>query len=150
MGTLICRVELSKHQGIILTVENKDDQITQTIVMDGTAITTTVKGSDETSTITQIQDSVAIKCKTFTLDAETITTTSTKQTRHKSGEKIEILCDKDIQVSATAEAKYKAKKTLIESTAAAEVKAPNLKLTGEAVTEVKGALINIKGSVKFG
>lgn len=59
-GKLVCRIELDKEKGIILTVENDDQKITQTIVMDGTNITTTVKGSDHTSAITQKKDGIQI------------------------------------------------------------------------------------------
>ena len=44
MGTLVCTVELDKAKGVTVKVENADDQITQTVVMDGTSITITVKG----------------------------------------------------------------------------------------------------------
>lgn len=81
---LICEVKLSKESGITVVVINEADGITQTIHMDGTQILTKVEGKRETSTITQREDSIAIKCKTYTVDAETITCTSTKQTKHES------------------------------------------------------------------
>lgn len=149
MGSLVCRVELDKKKGIILTVENGDDKITQTIVMDGTAITTAVKGSEQTSTIIQKQDSIALKCKTFTLDAETITCTSEKETLHESGGNFAIKSKKNIGASATSKAEYKAANTTVESSAKTEVKGATLELSGTANAEMKAPIIklNAQGSL---
>ncbi len=144
MGTLVCRAELNKELGIILTVENSDDQITQTIVLDGTSITTTVEGPDETSTITQKQDSIAIRCKTFTLDADTITCTSAQKALYKSNGGTEIASGAGLLVSAGNEAHYKAgNSTLIESTTDTVVKGLDLKLSATAGAEMDGATIKI-------
>ena len=61
--TLICSVELNKEkgQGIIVKVQNASGQITQTIQMDGTKVTVTVKGAQSTSTITQDSESLELK-----------------------------------------------------------------------------------------
>jgi hypothetical protein len=144
MGTLVCRAELDKHDGIILTVENGDDGITQTIVMDGTSITTTVEGPVETSTITQKQDSIAINCKTFTLDAETITCKSTMDTKHESVMAFDIQSGTSLDVTATADATYKALNSTIESTVQTGVKGKILDLEGTASAELKGAKIKVE------
>ena len=107
MGTLVCRVELDKQKGLILTVENKEGKITQTAVLDGESITITSKGEKETSTITQKPESIAIKCKDFTLESETITCKSTKDTLHKSEQKFDLQSTKDMTMQS--EAKYTAK-----------------------------------------
>jgi hypothetical protein len=143
MGTLVCRIELDKKKGVLLTVENGDDKITQTLVMDGTSITTTVKGSDETSTITQKQDSIAMTCKTFTLDAETITCKSTKETLHESGQNFDIKSGKNISVAADSAAEYKAMNTTLESTSKSEIKGGTLVLSGSGSAELKGASIKL-------
>jgi len=155
METLVCRIELDKKKGVMLTVENDDDQITQTIVMDGTSITTTVEGPDETSTITQEQDSIALECKTFTLDAETITCKSTKDTLHDSGQNFDINSGKDVGVSATSKAEYKAMNTTVESDIKTEVKGASIKLdaTGlmdliaKGIATLEGSIVNIKGKL---
>ena len=175
MEKLVCRIELDKEDGLILTVENGDASITQTIVMDGTSIKTTVAGQSETSTITQKQDSIAVKCKTFTLDAETITCESEKKTLHKSGQDFDINSGKNLNISAASDAKYKAINTTIESkteTVAKGSQSASLKLsTSESVLEgvsikldskgmldllsngiatLKGTIVNIKDIVKLG
>ena len=163
MGTLVCRIELDKKKGVLLTVENGDGKITQTIVMDGTNITTTVNGSDETSTIIQKQDSIALKCKTFKLDAETITCKSTKETLHesgqnfniKSGQDFDIKSGKNIGVSATSNAEYNAVNTTVKSTVKTEIKGVSIKLdaTGmmdlisSGIATLEGSVVNIKGKV---
>ena len=143
MGTLVCRLELDKIKGIILTVENGDGNITQTIVMDGTSITTTVKGAQATSTITQKQDSIAIDCKTFTLNAESITCKSTGKTSHESGQDFDVKSSNNLNVSATNAAKYTALNTTLESTAETKVNGATLKFSGTASAELKGPMITL-------
>jgi hypothetical protein len=143
MGTLVCRVELDKTKGIVLTVENAEGNITQTVVMDGTKITTSVKGSSETSTIIQKEDSIHIDCKTFTLNAESITCKSTGETRHESGQDFAIKSTKNVNVAATCDAKYTAINTTLESTAESKVNGMTLKLSGTASAELGGATIKL-------
>ena len=144
MGTLVCRVELDKQDGIILTVENGDEGITQTIVMDGTSITTTVEGPIETSMITQEQDSIAINCKTFTLDAETITCKSTMDTKHESTMAFNIKSGTSLDIEATADATYKALNATIESTVQTGVSGKVLDLEGTGSAELKGGKVKVE------
>lgn len=102
MGTLVCKVELDKVKGITVTVQNDDDKITQTVTMDGTTLTIKVAGQSDTSTWTQKADSIAIKCKTFTLDAETITCTSDKATKHESKDIFSVHSAKDMTLKTDA------------------------------------------------
>jgi phage gp45-like len=134
MGTLVCRVELDKTKGIVLTVENGQDAITQTIVMDGTSITTTVIQKD---------GSIHIDCKTFTLNAETITCKSTNKTHHESGQDFEIKSTSNVNVAATGDAKYTALNTTMESTSETKVSGITLKLSGTASAELKGPSITL-------
>lgn len=143
MGTLVCRVELDKKKGIVLTVENAQGKITQTVVMDGTKVTTTVKGSSETSTIVQKEDSIQIDCKAFTLNAETIKCISTKETRHESGQDFAIKSTNNINVSATNAAKYTAMNTTMESTSETKMSGMTLKLSGTASAELKAPSITV-------
>ena len=77
---LECKIQLDKKKGIILTVIGEDANNTQVVTLDGSKVTITVKDSKNTSTIVQMPESIAVKCKTFTIDAESIQTTSTKKT----------------------------------------------------------------------
>jgi hypothetical protein len=74
MPKLVCTVEMSKKRGISLTVEDIAAGITQTITMDGTTlvlkVARKVAGKETASTFTQKADSIAIKCKDFSIEAE--------------------------------------------------------------------------------
>lgn len=173
MGTLVCRVELNKQQGLILTVENGDDDIVQTIVMDGTSITSTVEGAAETSVITQDQECISIQCKNFKIDAETVTCKSAGKTDFSSGEDFEIASQANLKVKATMDADYEAMNATFKAQTNTEVKGLNVKLIGDAaadftapmakvdatgmldlsaggIANVKGSVVNISGLVKMG
>ena len=114
---LVCTIELSKTAGVTITVENADDKINQTVVMNGTSIVTTVKGNDATSKITQLQDQVKIEVKDFILEAETITCTSTKATSHKSEDVFAVESTKDMTLKSAAKLTEEAAEDVsIEST----------------------------------
>jgi hypothetical protein len=156
MGTLVCRVELNKDKGLILTVENKEGKITQTAVLDGKSITITSKGEEETSTITQKPDSIAIKCKNFTLESETITCTSTKDTLHKSEQKFDVQSTKDMTLKssakytadATGDLSLSGKKVAASAQDKAEISGMNVTVNGKSKTEVKGMTLTLSGTTK--
>ena len=166
MGALVCRIELNKEEGLILTVENEDGKITQTAVLDGNSITIICKGEEETSTITQKPESIAITCKDFSLDAETITLKSKKDAIYKSEEKIDIQSTKEmtlqsdasltgkatsdvkisgraVDVSADNKAGFSGMSTLIQATGKAEIKAADLALSGSTKAEMDGLKVKI-------
>ncbi len=146
MGNLVCRVELDKKKGIVLTVENSEGKITQTVVMDGTKITATVKGANDTSTITQQEDGIQIDCKAFTLHAETITCVSKKETTHESGEDFTIKSKGNLNASAVSDATYKAMNSAMESSSETKIGGMSLKLSGTTSAELKGAMITVDAS----
>jgi phage baseplate assembly protein gpV len=103
MAKLVCTVEMSKDRGVTVKVENADASITQTITMDGTTLTLKVAGSDYTSTFTQKADSIAIKCKDFSIEAdETLTCTSGKATRHESRDILTLQSREDMTLTSSA------------------------------------------------
>lgn len=169
MGTLVCKIELDKNQGITVTVDNADGKITQTITMDGTTLTIRVKGESQTSTITQKAESIAIKCQAFTLEAETITCKSTKATVHESQDTFTIKSTKDMtlessaKISATASSdmNLSGKNIVISATQAltgkggsgvtiqssgGEVKAQGMTLTlkGDTAAKLQGLTVDVK------
>lgn len=148
MGTFICRIEMNKETGITIKVDNPDASIVQTIFMDGTAITTTVKGPTDTSTITQKQDSIAIKCKTYTLDAETITCKSTKDTKHESMQNFNIKSLQDTKLTASMNLEQKATLDAKMSGLNIEIKGSvSTKVSSGAMLEAKGQLTTLEGSI---
>ena len=96
MATLICTIELDKAQGLTIKVEDPDGKLTQTVTIDGKAITLEVKGDSDTSTVVQKPDSVTITCKAFTVEADTITLKSKKASEWKSEDTLDARERKDM------------------------------------------------------
>jgi hypothetical protein len=155
MGTLVCTVEMSKDRGISVKVENADGSITQTITMDGTTLTMTVAGKDNTSTFTQKADSIAIKCKDFSVEADnTITCTSRKATLHKSEDALTLQSTKDMTFSSSAKLTQSASSDVALSGAnltataqsAAKIKGMTAEVAGDQSLALKGLALNMSGS----
>ena len=176
MGKLVCTVELDKEKGVTVKVENADDQITQTVVMDGTSITITVKGSSETSTYVQKQDSVTITCKDFTVDAtgtltlqsqkasswtsqDTLSLESTKDMSFTSKAKLTQSATQDVKLSSNANVAVEATSNLdmkgmqTSLTASAgdnKVEGVNLKMAGKAQAELSAPMTKVAAQGKLG
>jgi hypothetical protein len=171
MGTLVCKIELDKTKGITVTVENADGQITQTLTMDGTSITTKVQGQSDTSTIVQKADSIVVTVKDFTVNASgEITFTSTKASQWTSQDILKLTSTKDMTFtssakltqSATQDAKLSSSANVtVEATSAfkasgmtaamsasggeAKVDGLTLKLSGQSNAEMSGAMAKVSG-----
>ena len=156
MSTLVCRIELDKNQGIILTVENEEGQITQTAVMNGESITFTSEGANDKSTITQKPDSVVIKCKDFTLESDTITCKSTKDTLHSSEGKFDIKSTKDMTLTSTAkltedatsDISIKGMKVSVSADDKAEISGLDTAVNAKLKMEMGGTTLAIKGEAQ--
>jgi hypothetical protein len=159
MGTLVCTVEMDKQKGVTVKVENADDSITQTVVMDGTSITITVKGSEETSTIVQKQDSVTITCKDFTVDATgTLTLKSAKESSWASQDILKVESTKDMTFTSSAKLTQSASqdaklssnaKIAIEATSNLDMKGMQTSLTGTGgETKIEGLTLKMSGQTQ--
>ncbi len=156
MGTLVCRIELNKQEGITLTVENKDGKITQTAVLGADTITITSKGDKETSTIVQTPDSVTINCKHFLLDSETITCKSSKDTLHDSSGKYDVQSQQNMTLASKAKLSGKADGAVdisgLKIAAAAKNKAElsgaSVNISGTSKTDVSGGQLALSGQIK--
>jgi hypothetical protein len=129
MSALFCRVELSKTDGIVITLDNKDGGITHTLVFNGNDITTTSKGDSGTSTITQAPDKITMDCKTFELTAETISCSATDTADLSSGSDFSINTDANLNASAAMDV---------------GVDGMNINLTGSAQINASAALIKMQ------
>jgi hypothetical protein len=129
MSALFCRIELSKNDGIVITLDNKDGGITHTIVLNGDDITTTSKGSGDTSTIVQTPDKISMTCKTFELRAETITCAASNTTKLTSGSDFTINSDANLNAKAAMNM---------------ALKGTNIDLTGSAQITGKASLIKLQ------
>jgi hypothetical protein len=176
MGKLVCTIELDKEKGVTVMVENADDQITQTVAMDGESITITVQGSSETSTIVQKQDSVTITCKDFTVDAtgtltlksqkasswasqDTLTVESTKDMTFTSSAKLTQSASQDAKLSSSANVAVEAtskldmkgmQTSLVASGGDNKVEGVNLKMAGQAQAELAAPMVKVAAQGKLG
>ncbi|PTL85389.1 hypothetical protein [Vitiosangium sp. GDMCC 1.1324] len=176
MGKLVCTVELDKQKGVTVKVENADDQITQTVVMDGTSITITVKGSEETSTYVQKQDSVTITCKDFTVDAtgtltlksqkasswtsqDTLSLESTKDMTFTSSAKLTQSATQDAKLSSNAKVGIEAatnldlkglQTSLTASGGENKLEGLTLKMSGQSQAELSSAMVKVAAQGKLG
>lgn len=143
MGKLVCTLQFSKTAGVTLTVENADDGITQTVTLDGTTLTIKVDDGSNTSTITQKADSIAIQCKDFSVDAETITCTAEKAAKHSSsGDVIELRSAKDMTLESSAKLVQKASSDV-------DISGANVSAKATSAATVKGASVTASASQKL-
>ena len=153
MGKLACRIELNKQNGITVTVENEEGGITQTLVMDGDAITITCAGQEQVSTITQTSDSISITCKTFTVEAERITCHSTGETILKSDEECTVRSagtmtfdsETDLIAKAAAKAQVSGQAVEVAAKEALNLTGATVEVSGKEEVEVSGAKLGLTG-----
>jgi hypothetical protein len=152
---LVCTVEMSKETGLTVMIVNADASITQTITMDGTTLILKVAGSENTSTFTQKADSIAIKCKDFSIVAdETITCTSGKASLHKSDDTLTLQSSKDMTLTSSAKLTQSADSDVKVSGAnvntvaqsAASVKGLTAEVAGDQSLTLKGTQANLSGA----
>jgi hypothetical protein len=133
MAKLICTIDLDKEKGLIVTVEDPEGKLTQTVTLDGKAITLEVKSDSDTSTIVQKPDSISLTCKAFSVDADTITLQSKKESAWTSEKTLELKSTEDMTLTSSAKLTQKATKdAALSSDANVQVKATQ-KLALEAM-----------------
>lgn len=186
MGALICTIELNKTGGTTVCVKDEEGKITQTIVMDGKSITvkvlkeddsksatitmdqtkivSTVAG-DETSTVTQVHDTLTMKVKNFVVDAETVKVTSSKTTDVEAKDAMTVKATKALAVSTDDAFTLKSMKAMtveatgamnVETKQAFELKGVKIEAKAEAAMtiqaggdlELKGSVVNITGNAR--
>ncbi|OJH40280.1 hypothetical protein [Cystobacter ferrugineus] len=131
MGKLICTLEMDHEKGLTLKVEDPDGQLTQTITLDGKAITLEVKSSSDTSTVVQKADGITLRCKAFSVEADTITLESKKDSAWKSQQALQLESTQDMTLTSGAKLTQKATgDAALSSNANVQVKA-----TGKLVLE---------------
>jgi len=149
---MLCKVEMIKATGIVVTVYNDKDEITQTVTMDGTSII--IKATDgtaeNTSTITQKIDSIAIDCKTFTLTADTISCSSKTDSKYASDKTLEISSSKDMTVDSKGKYTLTSSEAMSQtSSAALTLKSSSaMKLESSSTFDASGTTSTVKGQSK--
>lgn len=141
MTKLVCTLEMSKERGVTITVANAEGEITQTLTMDGTTVTLTVKGASETSSWTQKAESIAIACKDFTLAASnSITCTAAKTASYASTEgDTKVTSGADLVQEATGDVSVSAANIALAATGAATMKGNTAAVTGQQSLALEGA-----------
>jgi hypothetical protein len=186
MGALICTIELNKTGGTTVSVKDEEGKITQTIVMDGKSITVKVLKEDdsksatitmdqtkivstvageETSTVTQVHDTLTMKVKNFVVDAETVKVTSSKTSDFEAKDAMTVKATKALSVSTDDAFTLKSMKAMtveatgamnVETKQALGVKALKAEVKAEAAMtleaagnfELKGSVVNITGNAR--
>ena len=138
---LECKIQLDKKKGIILTVIGEDANNTQVVTLDGSKVTITVKDSKNTSTIVQMPESIAVKCKTFTIDAESIQTTSTKKTTVVSDGTLDMKIKDRCSVDGSAGID-------IQSAKAMNIRGATLVAKADQEATLQSQTVNVKGGTK--
>lgn len=169
---LTMSLALDKKGGASLKLENPDKKTTQTVTLDGTALTMTVKGEEDTSTYTQVADTITIQAKHIKLTGETITATSTKESSWTSDDTLTLKSKKDmtqhseaawsakadkdadlkgdnVTVAATKTGTLKGKDVTVSGSASLTGKSPQTTLSGDTSVKVKGASIGVKASASL-
>lgn len=129
---LACLIHVDKQSGSVITVENKEAGLTQSISQDGTSVVIKVKGEKGESTITQTADAVVIKSKTFRVEAETITCRSSGATEHQAKGTLSVSSQGDLKVDTSASLSLGATATLAGKAASVQLAAQQgLSLAGQ-------------------
>ena len=155
MAKLVCTIDLDKEKGLIVTVEDPEGKYTQTVTLDGKCITMEVKDDSDTSTIVQKPGSVSITCKAFSVEADTISLHSKKESEWKSDKTLELSSSKNMEL--TSNSKWTVKSTQdaeLSSSTNVQVKATQklaiegkegkLTATGGAL-QLEGVTLEMKG-----
>lgn len=156
-----CRIELSQPNGITIVIKDskQKDQLQKKIVLGPSSLVITCINGAKSSTITQTEDSlqlevksergtttvdqndeaITVKCKTFTVDAETVTLKASQDGRLETGKTCVIKSTSDMTLDSSAKLSGKSVGALSLATdQSATVKATaSLSLEGNQ-TEVKG------------
>lgn len=136
--TLDCQIELNKNKGITLTVLNEDAKESQVIVIDGSKVTITVKNNTDTSVIQQFPDSVLIKCKKFSVEAEEVSTKTTKSTTIVSDGTVTLTSTDTITMTGNADFTQKSAKAM-------SLNGLTVQLNGEKNATMQSPIVSLKG-----
>jgi hypothetical protein len=172
-----CKIELSKTNGILisicdlsqptqvykkvllegdsLVIETKKTDCCATITQTEKSLTTEVKDSKGSTKIEQGPEEVKITCKTFTLDAETVTVTSKQDTKLTASGAFSVTSTKDTTITSQAKCDLKSTAAMtldatgtctVKSAAELAAQAPKIGVSADASIDVKSSgALNLKG-----
>jgi hypothetical protein len=182
-----CKIELSKTDGITISIRDlsQPDQVYKQVLLQGDSLVIKTNKLTSSATITQTESSVVtevkdatgstkieqgpeevkVTCKKWTLDAETITVTSSQDTSYTATGAYSVTSTKDFKVDTQATCTLKSLGAMtLDATAAAtyksaaqlDVQAPKIGLTADASLEatssgalnLKGGAVSVKGDMR--
>ncbi|MFY1829939.1 hypothetical protein ACN47A_28745 [Myxococcus fulvus] len=146
MAKLICTIDLDKEKGLIVTVEDPEGKLTQTVTLDGKTLTLEVKSDSDTSTFVQRPEGIRLQCRDFAVDADTIRLQSRKESEWTSDKTLRLRSQEDMSLTSSAKLTQKATQdALLTSSADVQVKATR-KLSLEGT---EGSLRGTAGPLKL-
>lgn len=169
-SALVSSIRLDKSSGGAVVIRNDPDGITQSIRMNGTSVVLQVDDGKDTSTITQTAAGVTIRCKTFVVDAETITCSSQSTSSYQSSSTMTLTSTRDMRLTSRANLASQADLSLTgeaptvkltadrdltasapgvsykASAATATVQATNVKISGTSQVKAQGAMVALSAA----
>jgi phage baseplate assembly protein gpV len=135
MSALKCTVTLDKTQGLVLLVEDEAKGSKQTVTLLKDTIILKVEGSAGTTTVTQNAESVAIKCKKFSVEAD--------DSECRSQQASTYAAKTVLSLSGETEAKLSGKKTQCSGTTVSFEAKGQLTAEANGVATVKGSIVKL-------
>lgn len=139
MATLKCTIVLDKAGGLTVKVEDPAARAVQTIELLRDAIIMTVSVPGATSVVTQKADSVSVKCKKFSVEADEISCASTLASTFAANTQMNITGKQAVAIDGLS---AKLSGTTVEIVAQGALSA---EATGPAT--LKGAVANVSAPV---
>lgn len=139
MSALKCTITMDKTEGVVIEVEDADAQAKQTISLLKDSIVITVAGAAATSVVTQKADSVSIKCKSFSVEADEVSCKSQMASTFAASTEMKISGTNSVSVDGMT---AKLSGTTVSVTAQGTL---NAEATGPAT--LKGSVANVTAPV---
>jgi len=165
-----CKIELSKTDGIAISIRDlsQPDQVYKQVLLQGdsliiktnkaatsatitqteTSLTTEVKNAQGSTKIEQGAEAVTVTCKTFTVDAESITLKSKQDTTCSATGAWSVTSTKDFKVETQANCQLKSAAAMtLDATSNATIKsAAALKLQGLTIGGTADSSLDMNSS----
>ena len=184
-----CRVELSKTDGITILIKDskqpelvqrkvvlgatsivltcqKSPQVVTTVTLKDSSLTTEVKTETGTTTIEQDGTDVKVTCKTFQVDADTITLKAKQDGRFETGTTCTIKSTQDALIDSAAKLTLQsvqpmaldtkanltvgaAAKLALQGNQAELVGTASVAVTSDGTAEVRGMTVSLEGKTQL-
>ena len=171
-GKKTIRVTLEKAGGATMTIENPSAQITQVLKADGTQVSVEVRDAKDTSSYTQVADTITIRAKNVNIHSETLKLTSEKASSWMSQDTLSVHSKMDmtfttdaklgqtamkdamlngdhVKVTAKQAALLAGKDTTVSGLSTGTLTAPSTTVQGRTSVAVLGSSIEVKADASL-